>query len=79
MLLIINPKNKQQEKVVRAFLSSLNIGFYSEAEEEAAFVNAMQKGRKTALLNKAEKADFLRRLKQAKWTLKFENLFKRML
>ena len=66
MSLIINPKNKQQEKVVRAFLSSLNIGFYSEAEEEAAFVNAMQKGRKTALLNKAEKADFLRRLKQAK-------------
>ncbi len=66
MSLIINPKNKQQEKVVRAFLSSLNIGFYSEAEEEAALANAMQKGRKTTLLNKAEKADFLRRLKQAK-------------
>ena len=48
MPLIINPKNKQQEK------------------EEAALANAMQKGRKTALLNKAEKADFLRRLKQAK-------------
>jgi len=59
-------KNKQQEKVVRAFLSSLNIGFYSEVEEEAALANAIQKGRKTALLNKAEKADFLRRLKQAK-------------
>jgi hypothetical protein len=66
MSLIINPKNKQQEKVVRAFLSSLNIGFYSEAEEEAALANAMQKGRKTTLLNKAEKTDFLRRLKQAK-------------
>jgi len=66
MSIIINPKNKQQEKVVRAFLSSLNIGFYSEAEEEAALVNAMQKGRKTALLNKAGKVDFLRRLKQAK-------------
>ena len=66
MSLIINPKNKQQEKVVRAFLSSLNIGFYSEAEEDAALANAMQKGRKTALLNKAEKADFLKRLKQAK-------------
>ena len=38
----------------------------SEVEEEAALANAMQKGRKTALLNKAEKADFLRRLKQAK-------------
>jgi hypothetical protein len=66
MSLIINPKNKQQEKVVRAFLSSLNIGFHSEAEEDAALVSAMQKGRKTALLNKTEKADFLRSLKQAK-------------
>jgi hypothetical protein len=66
MTLIINPKNKQQEKVVRAFLNSLNIGFHSEAEEDAALVNAMQRGRKTALLNKTEKADFLRRLKQAK-------------
>ena len=66
MALIINPRNKQQEKVVRAFLSSLNIGFYSEAEEDVALASAIRKGRKTALLNKAEKADFLRRLKQAK-------------
>jgi hypothetical protein len=66
MALIINPRNKQQEKVVRAFLNSLNIGFYSEAEEDAALVNAMRKGKKTALLNKTEKADFLKRLKQAK-------------
>lgn len=66
MALIINPKNKQQEKVVRAFLSSLNIGFHSEAEEDAALALAIHKGRKTSLLNKTEKADFLRRLKQAK-------------
>jgi hypothetical protein len=66
MPLIINPKNKQQEKIVKAFLSSLNIGFYSEAEEEAALASAMQLGRKTALLNNAEKVNFLRRLKQAK-------------
>ncbi len=52
--------------MVRAFLSSLNIGFHSEAEEDAALASAMQKGRKTALLNKTEKADFLRLLKQAK-------------
>ena len=52
MTLIINPRNKQQEKVVRAFLSSLNIGFHTEAEEDAAFVNAMQRGKKTPLLNK---------------------------
>lgn len=66
MALIINPRNKQQEKVVKAFLSSLNIGFHSEAEEDAALANAMKKGRKTALLTKTEKADFLKRLKQAK-------------
>jgi hypothetical protein len=66
MTLIINPRNKQQEKVVRAFLSSLDIGFYSEAEEDAALVNAMRKGRKTVLLDKTEKVDFLRRLKRAK-------------
>jgi hypothetical protein len=66
MSLIINPRNRQQEKVVKAFLSSLNIGFYSEAEEDAALVNAIQKGRKTTLLNKTEKVDFLKRLKQAK-------------
>ena len=66
MTLIINPRNKQQEKVVRAFLSSLDIGFYSEAEEDAALVSAMRKGRKTVLLDKTEKVDFLRRLKRAK-------------
>lgn len=66
MTLIINTKNKQQEKVVKAFLSSLNIGFHSEEEENAALVNAIKKGRKTALLNKTEKANFLRSLKQAK-------------
>ena len=66
MTLIINTKNKEQEKVVRAFLNSLNIGFHSEAEEDAALAEAVRKGRKTSLLNKTEKADFLRRLKQAK-------------
>lgn len=66
MSLIINPKNKQEEKVVRAFLSSLDIGFYSEAEENAALINAIQKGRKTPLLNKIEKSDFLKQIKKAK-------------
>ena len=66
MTLINNPRNKQREKVVRAFSSSLDIGFYSEAEEDAALVSAMRKGRKTVLLDKTEKVDFLRRLKRAK-------------
>lgn len=65
MILIIDTKNKQQEKVVMAFLSSLNIVFHSE-EEEDILVNAIKKGRKTALLCKTEKANFLRCLEQGK-------------
>jgi len=66
MTLIVTPKNKKEERVLKAFFKSLSIGFHSEAEEDAALYNAMQKGRKTALLSKAEKAAFLKRLKQAK-------------
>lgn len=66
MTLIVTPKNKKEEKVLKAFLNSLRIGFHSEAEEDAALHNAMRIGRKTALLGKAEKAAFLRRLKQAR-------------
>ncbi len=66
MKIIIDPRSKEQEKVVRAFLNSLNIGCHSEAEEDAALVNAMQRGRKTALLNKTQKDVFFRFLKQAK-------------
>jgi hypothetical protein len=47
-------------------LNSLEIGFHSEADEDAALYNAMQQGRKTALLNKTEKDNFLKRLKQVK-------------
>ena len=66
MTFIVTPKNKKEEKVLKAFLNSLQIGFYSEAEEDAALYNAMQKGRKSILLGKAEKAAFIKRLKQAK-------------
>ncbi len=65
MTLIITPKNKKEEKVLKAFLNSLSIGFHSEEEEEKALYLAMQNGRKTALLTKVEKATFLKRLKQA--------------
>ena len=74
MTLIINPRNKRQEKVVRAFLSSLNISFHSEVEEDAALVNAIQKGKKTVLLNKSEKADFLKRLKAVLVELEFDSM-----
>jgi hypothetical protein len=66
MALIVTPKNKKEEKVLKAFLNSLEIGFHSEADEDAALHNAMQKGRKTVLLDKTEKEAFLKRLKQVK-------------
>ena len=66
MTLIVTPKNKQEEKVLKAFLNSLSIGFYSEDDENTALHNAMQKGRKTDLLTKKEQDVFLKRLKQAR-------------
>ena len=66
MALIVTPKNKKEETVLKAFLNSLKIEFHLEADEDAALYNAMQKGRKTPLLNKAKTDDFLKRLKQMK-------------
>lgn len=66
MTFIVSPKNKTEEKALKAFLNSLKIGFHSEAEEDAALYNAIQKGRKTSLLNKTDKAAFINRLKQVK-------------
>lgn len=65
MTLVVNPKNKQQEKIIKAFMKSLDITFYIEEEEEAALHNAMQKGRKTPLANENEKHAFLAKLKNA--------------
>jgi hypothetical protein len=62
MTLIVEPKNKNEEKVLKAFLSSLKIGFYTEAEEDAALYAAMVKGRKTKLLGKGVKESFIKRL-----------------
>ncbi len=66
MALIVNPKTKQQEKIVKAFLQSLSIGFHSEAEEDSALLRAMEKGRNSRLLTTTQKTDFLKRLKAAK-------------
>ena len=63
MALIVTPKNKKEEKVLKAFLNSLNIGFHSEEDEEEALHNAMLKGRKSHLLNQKEKEEFLNQLK----------------
>ena len=62
MTLIVETKNKNEEKVLKAFLNSLKIGFHTEAEEDAALYTAMAKGRKTKLLSKAEKESFIKHL-----------------
>ena len=66
MTFIVNPKNKKEEKVLETILKGLSIGFYTEEKEDAAIINAMQKGRKTKLLTATEKTTFLRKLKSAK-------------
>lgn len=66
MALIVTPRTKQQEKIVKAFLESLSIGFHSENEEDAALLKAMEKGRRTKLLSATEKDGFLNKIKAAK-------------
>ena len=66
MTLVVTPRNKQQEKVLKAFLTSLDITFHSEEEENEALFKAMEKGRKSALLNADEKEALLKKLKSAR-------------
>lgn len=66
MTLFVTPKTRKEEKIVRAFLKSLSIGFYNEAEEDAALLKAMEKGRKARLLKPGDRIDFLQNLKTAK-------------
>ncbi|MEO8823613.1 MAG: hypothetical protein ABI366_08555 [Ginsengibacter sp.] len=66
MALIVTPKNKKEETVLKAFLNSLQIGFHSEEDEDKALLNAMLNGRKTTLLNKKEKEEFLNQLKTSR-------------
>ncbi len=63
---IIRPKNRKEEKVVEAFLSSLEIKYHTEAQEDMALLKAMQKDRKTPLLNEAQKQDFVKSLKSSR-------------
>jgi hypothetical protein len=66
MTLIVTPRNKQQEKVIKAFLGSLNIAYHTEQEEDIALHRAMEEGRNTPLLNARQKEAFLKKLKKAK-------------
>ena len=66
MTYIVNPKNKKEEKLLETILKGLAIGFYTEEQEDAAIIKAMEKGRKTKLLTPGEKSTFLRKLNSAK-------------
>ena len=64
--IIIDTKNKKQEKLIQAFLNNLEVDYYTEAQEEEALYNAMKKGKKTKLLSSDEKKAFLRSLNNNK-------------
>jgi hypothetical protein len=63
---IVKAKTKKEEKVVEAFLMSLEIDFITQAQEDEALYKVMQQDRKTPLLNKKQKQDFLEQIKSAK-------------
>ncbi len=63
---IVKTKSKKEEKVVEAFLSSLEIDFHTQAQEDEVLYKLMEEDRKTPLLNKQQKEDFLKQLKSAK-------------
>ncbi|MEQ1798807.1 MAG: hypothetical protein ABL872_12700 [Lacibacter sp.] len=64
--LVVKTKTKKEEKIVKAFLESLEIDYMTEAHEEQALYNAMQKGKKSKLLTAKEKDAFLKKIKSAK-------------
>ena len=66
MTLVVTPKNKKEEKIIKAFMQSHQINFHSEEEEDAALHSAMQHGRKTPLANEKEKEAFLAKLNSTK-------------
>ncbi len=63
---IVKTKSKKEEKVVEAFLSSLEIDFHTLSQEDEVLYKVMEEDRKTPLLNKQQKEDFLKQLKSAK-------------
>lgn len=60
--IIINTKNKKQEKVIQAFLDSMEIDYYTEAQEDQAIYKAIKTRKKTKLLNAPQKEAFLKSL-----------------
>ncbi len=64
--IIIDTKNKKQEKIIHAFLDSIEVNYYTEAQEEQALYNAMKKREKTGLLSIGKKKAFINSLKNGK-------------
>lgn len=64
--LVVKPRNKKEEKVIKAFLESLEIEYLTEVQEEQALYKAMQKGKKSKKLSDKEKDNFVKKLKSAK-------------
>jgi spore germination cell wall hydrolase CwlJ-like protein len=64
--LIVKTKNKKEEKIVEAFLSSLDINYHTQAQEHAAIYKAMKNGRKSKLLSEKKKDTFIKSLQQGK-------------
>lgn len=64
--LVVKPRNKKEEKVIKAFLESLEIEYLTEVQEEQALYKAMQKGKMCKQLNQKEKVSLLTKLKSAK-------------
>ena len=62
---IVKTKSKKEEKVVEAFLSSLEIDFHTQAQEDEFLYKAMQNDRKSSLLNDQQKEDFVQQLASA--------------
>ena len=66
MDLIVKTRNKKEEKIVKAFLDSLDMDYFTEIQEEKALYKAMQEGKKTRRLTQKEKEAFVNSLKNAR-------------
>jgi hypothetical protein len=64
--IIIDTKNKKQQRIIHAFLDSLEIDYHTEAREDKGLYNAMKQGKKSRLLSADEKKGFLKSLKNGK-------------
>lgn len=66
MDLIVKTRNKKEEKIVKAFLDSLDMDYFTEIQEEKALYKAMRVGKKTRRLTQKEKEAFINSLKNAR-------------